>query len=186
MNEPLPAAETLFEGDWLRLVRRGRWEYAERAHDPRGMAVVIVATTPAGELLFVEQARAATGSRTVELPAGLVGDTDAAESLQQSARRELVEETGWEPASVEILAVGPTSPGMSNERAAFVRASGLARVGAGGGDAHEAIVVHAVPLADAPRWLCAMRDAGFEVDLKVWSGLWLAQHAIDGTPLAAR
>ncbi len=182
MSALLPDAEVLCEGKWLRLLRRGRWEYVERTH-PGGMAVVIVAVTPADELLFVEQPRAALGARTIELPAGLVGDEHAGDTLEDAARRELVEETGWEPARVEVLAIGPTSPGMSNERAAFVRASGLVRVGAGGGVGGEEIVVHAVPRARAAAWLGAMRDRGLEVDLKVWAGLWLAGHAIDGSPL---
>jgi ADP-ribose pyrophosphatase len=162
----------------LRLVRRGRWEYAERTH-AQGMAVIIVAVTPGDCILFVEQPRAALGKRTIELPAGLVGDTHAGDTFEDAARRELVEETGWQPAQVEVLVVGPTTAGMSNERAAFVRASGLMRVGAGGGDESEDIVVHEVPLGDAPRWLMAQYRAGLEVDLKAWAGLWLATHDID-------
>jgi ADP-ribose pyrophosphatase len=50
------------------------------------------------------------------------------------------------------------------------------RVGAGGGDDSEDIVVHEVPLGDAPRWLMAQSHAGLEGDLKAWAGLWLATH----------
>ena len=38
-------AETLYEGQWLRMRHRGRWEYAERTHG-NGMAVIIIALTP--------------------------------------------------------------------------------------------------------------------------------------------
>ena len=183
MSQDLPPPETLYEGKWLRVLRRGKWEYAERTHGNGGMAVVIIAVTPEGAMLFVEQTRVATGTRTIELPAGLVGDTQAGDSFEAAARRELVEETGWQPGAVEVLVVGPTTPGMSNERAAFVRATGLTQVGEGGGDEHEDIVVHAVPLGEAGAWLSAMRGKGFEVDLKVWSGLWLAGHDIDGERL---
>ena len=69
MSGELPAPETRYEGDWLRVVRRGKWEYAERTHG-EGMAVIIVAVTPGDGLLFVEQFRVPTGSRTIELPAG--------------------------------------------------------------------------------------------------------------------
>ena len=65
--------EVLFEGRWLRLVQRGRWEYAERVHGG-GMAVIIIAVTPADEVLFVEQFRIPLGKPTIEMPAGLVGD----------------------------------------------------------------------------------------------------------------
>lgn len=181
MSDPLPAPETLCEGDWLRLVRRGRWEYAERTHG-RGMAVVIVAVTPADELLFVEQFRAATGTRVVELPAGLVGDLDEGDTLEAAARRELVEETGWSPARVEVLMLGPTTAGMSNERAAIIRASGLEKVGDGGGVDVEDIVVHAIARTHAAQWLAEAGARGCEVDLKAWIGLWVADQAADGAP----
>ena len=181
MSEPLPPPEVLGEGDWLRLVRRGRWEYAERTHG-EGMAVVIVAVTPADELLFVEQYRAALDARVVELPAGLVGDQDAGDTLEDAARRELVEETGWDPGRVEVFSIGPTTAGMSNERAAIVCASDLRKVGHGGGVDHEAIVVHAVPRTQAAGWLRAMDAGGHAIDLKVWSGLWLADRAAEATP----
>ena len=34
--------------------------------------------------------------RTCSLPAGLVGDLDAADTLELAAKRELLEETGWQ------------------------------------------------------------------------------------------
>lgn len=164
--------ETLCEGRWLRLVRRGRWEYAERTNV--GTAVVIVAVTPARALLFVEQFRVPLGAATIELPAGLVGDEGEDDSPEAAARRELLEETGWRAADVALLAHGPTTPGMSNEHVAYVRATGLTRVHAGGGTADEDITVHEVPLPDAPAWLRAKMDAGVAVDAKVWAGLWFA------------
>lgn len=184
MSDTLPPPETLGEGKWLRLLRRGRWEYAERTHG-EGLAVVIIAVTPADELLFVEQYRAALDARVIELPAGLVGDQDASDTLEAAARRELVEETGWEPGGVEVLTIGPTTAGMSSERAAFVRASALVKVGDGGGVEHEDIVVHAVPLGEAAAWLAARCAGGCEIDLKAWAGLWLAGHRIDGAPVGA-
>ena len=175
--------ETLHEGQWLRLRRRGHWEYAERTHG-RGMAVIIVAATPDDEVLFVEQFRVPLGARTIEMPAGLVGDDHAHDTLESAARRELIEETGWEPAQVEVLLVGPTSAGMSNERIAFVRASNLRRVGEGGGVDGEGITVHAVPRAQAPAWLLARQAEGYELDLKLWAGLWMLERDPDGTPVA--
>jgi ADP-ribose pyrophosphatase len=175
--------ETLYEGRWLRLVRRGHWESCERTHG-QGMAVIIIACTPDDEVLFVEQPRVPLGSRTIEMPAGLVGDDHDDDTLESAARRELIEETGWEAANVEVLLVGPTSAGMSNERIAFVRARGLRKVGDGGGVDNEDITVHAVPRRDAPAWLMRKRDEGFEVDLKLWAGLWMLERNPDGSPLA--
>jgi ADP-ribose pyrophosphatase len=117
------------------------------------------------------------------MPAGLVGDQEGEDTLEDAARRELVEETGWEPAKVEVLLVGPTSSGMSNERIAFVRATDLVRVGPGGGDETEEIVVHEVPRAEAPAWLVRKQAEGYELDLKLWAGLWMLERNPDGSPL---
>jgi ADP-ribose pyrophosphatase len=175
-------SEILHEGKWLRLRQRGRWEYAERTHGD-GMAVIIIAVTPDDNVLFVEQTRIPLGGKTIEMPAGLVGDQPGEDTLEDAARRELVEETGWRPAQVDVLLVGPTSSGMSNERIAFVRARGLERVGPGGGDATEDIVVHEVPRGDAPAWLMQKRGEGYELDLKLWAGLWMLERNPDGTPV---
>ena len=42
-------------------------------------------------------------------------------SLSNAARRELLEETGWEASEVKLLLQGPTSAGMSTEMIAFCR-----------------------------------------------------------------
>jgi len=121
----MPAASTLFTGNWLRLQACGHWEYAERMR--ASGAVVIAALTPGDEVLFVEQFRVPVAQWTIEMPAGLVGDLADArdESVLLAAARELEEETGWRPARVEFLHAGPSSAGMSNEIISFVRAHEL-------------------------------------------------------------
>lgn len=176
--------ELIYEGPFLRMLRRGRWEYVERTTG-RGLAVMVIALTPAGELLLIEQYRVPLQARAVELPAGLVGDLDGADTLVAAAGRELIEETGWSADHLEVLVTGPTSAGMSNERIAYVRATGLRRVGDGGGVDGEDITVHAVPLDEVPAWLQARAADGCEIDLKLWGGLWLARHQPDGTPAPA-
>ena len=171
---------TMCEGQYLRLVKRGHWEYAERTN--AGSAVIVIAVTPEDKLLFVEQFRIPMNAPTNEMPAGLVGDLDAHDTMEEAARRELLEETGWQAAEVKVLMVGPTSSGMSNELIAFVRARGLTRVHAGGGDETENITVHEVPVADAPRWLTEKMAAGYSMDPKLWAGLWLLDRNPDGTP----
>ena len=183
MSQHDDAQEILYDGQWLRMVRRGHWEYAERTHG-NGMAVIIIAVTPDDDVLFVEQYRVPLGARTIEMPAGLVGDDHAHDTLESAARRELVEETGWEPARVDVLLVGPTSSGMSSERIAFVRARGLTRVGEGGGVDNEDITVHKVPRAQAPAWLMRKQAEGFELDLKLWAGLWMIDHNPDGSAVS--
>ncbi|MBC7657436.1 MAG: NUDIX hydrolase [Frankiaceae bacterium] len=178
MDDPI---ETVYEGKWLRMKRRGRWEFAERTN-AGGMAVIIIAVTPGGNLVFVEQERIPVEGKTIEMPAGLVGDIDGAESIELAASRELLEETGWQAGHVELLMSGPTSSGMSNERVAFVRARDLVRVHAGGGDDREQIIVHEVPVADAPAWMARKMAEGYQLDAKLWAGLWLLDRNPDGSP----
>ena len=53
MNKPAQDAELLYQGQWLRLVRRGHWESCERTHGRDGLAVLVIAVTPDDEVLFV-------------------------------------------------------------------------------------------------------------------------------------
>jgi ADP-ribose pyrophosphatase len=168
--------QTLCNGRWLRLMRRGRWEFAERTNP--GGAVIIVAVTPEDKLLFVEQWREAISSKTIEMPAGLVGDIagNAAEGAIAAAEREILEETGWRAGRIEFLMQGPSSAGMSNEIMAFVRAHDLVREHAGGGDHTEDIVVHEIPRRDAPRWLVEKMREGYSIDPKLFAGLYFLDH----------
>lgn len=177
-----PATETLCEGRFLALRKRGRWEFVERvnAHG----AAVIIAITDHDEIVLVEQYREPLRCNCIENPAGLVGDQPGEEDVLSAARRELLEETGFEAAQVELVMTGPSSPGMSGELLSFVRATGLQRVAAGGGDGNENITVHVVPLAQAGAFLAARLAQGLHVDPRVWAALFLSRYAIDGSALA--
>ena len=175
------AGTTLHEGRYLRLVSHLGWEFAQRTNTTG--IVVIVPITGSRELVLVEQYRPPVGVRVIELPAGLAGDIpgEAHEALETAARRELVEETGFDAtAMVELMRLPPT-PGMVSEVHTFFLATGLRRVGEGGGDTSEDIIVHRVPLADAPEWLAAQRAEGAMVSMSVYAGLWFASRATAGT-----
>lgn len=169
--------EVLYAGRWLRMMKRGRWEYAERTNP--GGGVIIVAVTAEDRILFVEQWREAVRSKTIEMPAGLVGDLagSASESAVAAAARELTEETGYRAERVEFLMSGPSSAGMSNEIIAFVRAHGLVREHAGGGDSTEEIIVHEIPRNDAAAWLLQKSREGYSIDPKLFAGLYFLDHA---------
>jgi len=191
MNHPadrIPAdasapVETLYEGRWLSLRKRGRWEYAER-NNPGG-AVIILAVTPEDKVLFVEQYRVSILQNTIEMPAGLVGDLPGQddEDILLAAQRELEEETGYRCERVEFIHQGPSSSGMSTEMIAFARAWHLQKVGPGGGDESENIVVHEVPRSEAGAWLFARAAEGYSIDPKLFAGLWFIEHS--GRPAAA-
>ncbi len=161
--------ETLYSGKFLNLVREGRWEYCERVNQTR--AVMIFAATPEGRVLLVEEFRPPIGQRCLCFPAGLSGD-EGAESDAEAARRELLEETGYEAAEMRYLFSGPSSPGLSSETLSFYLATGLRRVGAGGGVAQENITVREAPLADIDAWLAARVAEGIALDPRIFSGLY--------------
>ncbi len=165
--------ELLFEGKHLKLVSHGGWEACERTK--ASGVVAIVAVTPEGKLLLTEQYRPPVGRRVIELPAGLSGDVPGAEleELAEAARRELVEETGYDAASLTLLTEGPSSAGLTSETVSIFRADGVHRVGAGGGDASESIEVHEIPLNDVRKWLRGRHSAGVLIDYKIYAGLEL-------------
>jgi ADP-ribose pyrophosphatase len=165
----------LARGRFLRFVVRDGWEFADRV----GITgiVGIVAVTDDRKLLLVEQHRPPVGGAVLELPAGLVGDEAGTEheDLVDGARRELLEETGFEAANWEVVASGPTSPGTTSEIIALLLATELTHVGPGGGHGAESLTVHEVPLDDAEAWLCEREKTGVLIDLKIYAGLWFAR-----------
>ncbi|MAE66674.1 MAG: hypothetical protein CMJ18_20590 [Phycisphaeraceae bacterium] len=169
-----PSTETVYEGRFLRIDRRGAWEYAARTNARGGVAVI--ALHDDGRIVLVEQHRPPVDAFVVEPPAGLSGDTDDSESLLESARRELEEETGYTARAWQRLETAYASPGMTDEAITFFLARGLTKTGKGGGVDAENITVHEVPLDDLPRWLAAR---GGPIDMKLYAGLFAASAAIE-------
>ncbi len=173
MNEPA-AKEILYQGKYLRLVRQGTWEFSERV-GATGI-VALIPVTDAGEIVLVEQFRVPTQAYVIEIPAGLVGDKagQEEESLELGAARELEEETGFRAGKLTRLMEGPSSAGSSNSVLTFFLATELVRTGPGGGDEHEDITVHVVPLKGAQAWLETQVKAGKVLDPKIFAGLYFA------------
>lgn len=163
-------------GRFLRLVSCDGWEYVERANATG--VVAIVAVTDEGRLLLTEQYRKPVDCRVADLPAGLAGDVagEADEDLAEAAQRELQEEVGYAAESMRYLFRGPSSAGLTSEVITFYRASGLRRVGPGGGDASEDILVHEVPLDEFDDWVAAAVQRGVAIDPKVLAGLYFAGY----------
>lgn len=168
--------KTLHKGKYLQFVERGGWEYIERLNCEG--AVVIVALTDKNKLLFVEQYRPPVDKRVIEFPAGLVDDLNQkagrknSESYETAAKRELLEETGYQASRIEKIIVGPTSSGSSSSILTMVRAYGLKKIHQGGGDASESIKVHEVPLADVDVWLKKQEHRGCYVGPRIYAGLY--------------
>ena len=168
-DRPLPAdAEAPEQLEWagkfVEVRRRGRWEYAGR---PGNMRAAVILAVDAGEVILVEQYRVPLGKFCLEFPAGLIGDETEGEDALTSARRELEEETGYSAAQWEELGEFYSSPGMLSEGFTLVRATGLTKVGDGGGTAHEDIVVHRVPLHRIAETVAEHRARGHAIDVKL-------------------
>jgi ADP-ribose pyrophosphatase len=154
----------MWEGKYISALKRGRWEYVSRTGSTN--AVVIVAEHD-GKVILIEQYRVPVGKRCVELPAGLVGDEDKNATVEQTAVKELEQETGFTAERIERLGEFQSSPGMVAESFVLVRAHGLRKVGEGGGDENEDIAVHLVARADIPEFIAHRRAAGCAVDVKL-------------------
>jgi ADP-ribose pyrophosphatase len=165
---------TLYHGRFLSLVARGTWEYASRTKVSG--VVGIVAITPDGKLVLIEQHRKPVQASVIELPAGLAGDVagQELEELATAAKRELLEETGYEARSMKPLMTGASSAGLTDEQVVLFQATGLKRVGDGGGDGSEDITVHLVPVDRVAAFCRKQANAGKLLDFKIFAGLYLA------------
>ncbi len=110
-------SEPLFEG------RRFRVERAVQT-TPDGVehlrdivrhpgAVTILPILEHGRVCFVQNFRIAVDETLIELPAGTL---EPGEDPAETARRELIEETGYRAGRIELLATFFTSPGILDEK----------------------------------------------------------------------
>jgi ADP-ribose pyrophosphatase len=133
----------------------------------------------------VEQYRIPVHARTIELPAGIIGDEPSclSESAAAAALRELLEETGYAAARVEPVMSGASCSGITSERVTLFRALDLHRTGKGGGVAQEEITIHEVPLVEIVKWLEDKAQTGVLIDPKIYAGLFfVAQKSESNRP----
>src|SRR4051812_19826911 len=115
----------LFAATFEHAGRTGRWVFASRRDDPRaqrrGDAVVIVPVLrdPGAppRLVLIREFRVPAGGYVIGLPAGLL---EPGESVEDTARREVREETGLEVTAVRrVTQPLLMSAGMTDESAAL-------------------------------------------------------------------
>jgi 8-oxo-dGTP pyrophosphatase MutT (NUDIX family) len=99
------------------------------------------------EVVLVRQWRYAICEPTLEIPGGVV---DPGESAAQAAARELLEETGYRAARVELLGSVHPNPAILGNRCSTFLATGLSRVGEPAGDGEEQIEVSVVGASELP------------------------------------
>lgn len=162
--DDLPPPEVMWAGKYVRALKRDKWEYASRTNN---IGAVVIFAEYEGKVILIDQPRVPPDCRCIELPAGLVGDTDPNASPEATAIKELEEETGFTAEHVERVGEFYASPGMLSEGFTLVRAHGVSKIGEGGGDENEDIRVHLVPRAEIPNFIEQKRAEGFGVDAKL-------------------
>ena len=171
------AEQILWQGRFVEVRCRGKWEYAGR---PGGVRAAVILAIDDGHVILAEQYRVPLGRPCIELPAGLIGDgEDPGEPPEAAAARELEEETGYRAARLEAIGEFWSSPGMLTESFTLVRARGLQKVGDGGGTESEDITVHRVALADLEEFLAKQRALGKAIDVRIL--LLLGRKLIEGS-----
>ena len=170
MPRPAPDTpiETRWEGRFITVRQQGTWEYVSRSRGIHAAVILAIDEDAAGRhVILVEQYRVPLKINCLELPAGLVGDDMAGEAAEIAAERELEEETGYRARHWRTVGEFYSSPGMVSESFTVLVATGLTRVGEGGGVDGEEIIVHRVPLADVADFVAAKRAEGCGIDVRV-------------------
>lgn len=178
LDEHTLASEAVWRGKLLD-VRRDRVALPDGSEGVREYiihpgAVVIIPVLASGNLLFEEQFRYPVGQVFLELPAGKI---DAGEPVETTARRELLEETGYSAEHWRHLGVMHPCIGYSNERIEIFLATGLRAAGGQQLDQGEFLELVEVGLADA---VLAVRD-GRITDAKTITALFWAEKVLSGT-----
>lgn len=163
-RDELEPVETMWTGRFITALKQGRWEYVARS---RGIRAAVILADVDDNWVLVEQYRVPLGRNCIELPAGLIGDGSGHDSVELAAGRELIEETGYAPGSIEEVGDFHSSPGMVSESFILVRARNLRRVGDGGGVDDEQIVTHLVPKSGVADFVATKRAEGVAIDVRV-------------------
>lgn len=114
--------------------------------------VNIIPLTPEEQVILIEQWRHGTRSVHLETPGGLMEPHEAPE---QCARRELLEETGYEAGEVVRLGTVHPNPAIQSNVQHYVLATGCRKVAGLKLDHAEDIAVRLAPLSDIPRMIRA-------------------------------
>ena len=116
LTETVLASENVFSGSRIRVrvdkvaMADGRTTRREVVEHPD--AVVVLALREDGQIAFVRQWRHPTGRPLLELPAGRI---DPGETPAETARRELREEVGLDPARLDVARGFFVAPGFADE-----------------------------------------------------------------------
>lgn len=110
--------------------------------------VNVVPLTASGHVVMVRQYRHGIRDLTLEVPAGLIDDTDDAPA--DAALRELREETGYASSDITSLGTVHPNPAILTNRCHMFAAYDVVRVGAPQWDATEELTVETIALDQIP------------------------------------
>ena len=100
-----------YKGKFASFCEKNTWEYIKRKNNQKIVTIIPIDFTN-NEIIFIKQWREAIGKYVIEFPAGLI---DKNETPIKAAKRELMEETGYEG---DVLFASPLlskSAGITNE-----------------------------------------------------------------------
>ncbi len=168
--------ETLFAGERFRVVRRKQTlpDGSQHARDVilhPGAVTILPLVTPE-QVLLIRNFRWAVQETLLELPAGTL---EPGEDPQETAHRELAEETGYRAASMQLVHRFWMSPGILQERMHLFVAEGLTS-GSTRLEAGEQIEPLLVPWPEVLEMVRAgtIQDAKTLVGL-MWYDRWMRQ-----------
>ncbi len=105
----------------------------------------IIPLTADNKVVLVEQYRYGTEEPTLELPGGMV---DSGEQPEETARRELLEETGYDVGEMEYLGNVSSNPAFLTNQTHMYVAQNCRKIQEQELDGNERINVHLMPLDD--------------------------------------
>jgi ADP-ribose pyrophosphatase len=165
--------ESVYQGKFLRLNRdtvrlpNGRQSVREYLSHPG--AAMVVPVLDGNRVIMVRQYRYSVSRHIIEFPAGKI---DRDETGEMAARRELLEETGYDAASCEPMYCLHPCVAYASEQLELFCAQGLRHVGHPG-EENEFVEVLELPVARA----LDMTQTGEITDSKAVLGLlWLARR----------
>ena len=168
----------LWSGKYIRIARKGTWEYVERVGSPSAAIIFPFVVDRYGdkEMVLIKEWRVPLQQYVIGVPAGLVGDHNPEEEEAVAAVRELEEETGY-TGKLKYLFHGPSSSGLTNEMLYFYLGYDLTKVSEGGGTNDEDIEVFTIPVRILYYWLEKQTKRGNLIDPKIYIGLdFLSQN----------
>ncbi len=111
----------------------------------------VIPITPEGQVVLIEQFRHGTEENTLEIPGGMMdpGDNDPAES----AKRELLEETGYDSDPLIQIGVVAPNPAILNNKCYTFIAPNARKVAEQSQDGAEDIAVRLVDVLEMPEYI---------------------------------